>query len=481
MHLLWVCSRKERLTYMQNRSHLEDRATVFGSLATVQSTLTHLKVMMRASAWNGLPVYSVGDFLKTFPLLVSLICCNTGCRFDAAPTTCPSLRELKLVHFQYDLDSDAIGDLTSRLPSLEVLVLQPCVGIAALSMIQNNCRKLKSVIFNNCGYQETLMMQRITYKGVNSREPTSGNNGDDGLQLLKVDHGYEENLLFGHISDVITSITRNSHSLQSLHLRYDSEADITDHPSMYADVTFSHLTSYTHEIFSDEDMILAMDLIRRSPQLRIIELHKGYPEYDDDNDSAHPIPSSHRCDDLSPVFTIMSGLPHLEVADVQIKGDNATTGVEQFLLYHGSIDSKLRQLYIPKSFHFSIKTLDCVTQLPRLEHLTVKPILQECTDCWIEAVRNFFEKLAERCPLLHSLKLYDIHQYHLQGLTRFPNLTSLWLKMSLPKVSDLLILVSSPKLDHLDVDSRFTLNSINQEGDDVANRLRNRFHHICIY
>lgn len=118
--------------------------------------------------------------------------------------------------------------------------------------------------------------------------------------------------------------------------------------------------------------------------------------------------------------------------------------------------------------------MDCVTQLPRLEHLTVKPILQECTDCWIEAVRNFLEKLAERCPLLHSLKLYDIHQHHLQCLTRFPNLKSLWLKMSLTNLSDLLPIVQSPKLEYLDVDSRSTLGTIDQEGA-VANTLGNRF------
>lgn len=325
-HAHVMCGRK-RLTYMQNRSYLEDRATVLSSLATVQSTLTHLKVMMGEWDWDDLPPYSIGDLLTTFPHLVSLSCGNIYSQFDAAPTTCPTLRELKLAHFQYAFDSDDIDDLTCRLPSLEVLGLHPCDDIAALSMVQDNCPKLKFIVYNDCGHRP-IFIQRITYKGATSEED---DDGDDGLQLLKVDQGCEEHLLDGHIVDVITSITRNSHSLQSLHLRYRSSANITDHHSMYGGLTFSHLTSYTHDIFNDEDMILAMGLIRRSPLLVIIELHKGHPQYHDHNDSARSIPSSHRCDDLSQVFTIMSGLPHLEVADVQIKGDNATTGVEQFL------------------------------------------------------------------------------------------------------------------------------------------------------
>lgn len=477
MHMLWAAGKDKYLCKIC-RSQLEDRATVLRSLATVQSTLTHLKVMMGEWDWDELPAYSIGDLLETFPHLISFSCCNIDSHFDAAPTTCPSLKELKLAHFQYEFDQDDIDDLTSRLPSLEILGLQPCADIAALSLIQDNCPKLKVIFYNHCGHRP-IYMQRITYKGINNREPISGDDNDDGLQLLEIDQGPEEHLLEAHISEVITSITRNSDSLQLLRLRYHSEADITDHHSLYADVTFNHMTSYTHDIFNDEDMILAMDLIRRSPQLMIIELHKGYPEYADDNDSTRSIPSSHRCDDLSQLFTIMSGLPHLEVADVQVKGDNATTGVEQFLLYHGSIDSKLRQLYVPKSVHFSIKTLDCVTRVSRLEHLTMKPIFQECADCWFGEVRKFLEKLAERCRLLYSLKLYDIHPHHLQCLTRFPNLKSLSLKMSLTDVSDLLRLMQSPKLEHLDVDSRSTLGTIHEEGE-VANTLKNRFDDIRI-
>lgn len=46
--------------------------------------------------------------------------------------------------------------------------------------------------------------------------------------------------------------------------------------------------------------------------------------------------------------------------------------------------------------------------------------------------------------------------------------------MSLTNLSDLLPIVQSPKLEYLDVDSRSTLGTIDQEGA-VANTLGNRF------
>ncbi|KAI7874935.1 hypothetical protein K492DRAFT_199566 [Lichtheimia hyalospora FSU 10163] len=447
-------------------SHLDDadRATVLNSLATVQSTLTHLNIMMDYYDWDASPAYSIGDLLSTFPRLISMTCCNIDSRINAAPTICSSLRELKLAHFQYSFESDTIDDLTKRLPLLEILCFHPCDDMVALPLIQSNCPKLKFIVYNDCG-SRVGYMKRITYMGV-SQETNTGE--DDGVQLLKIDQGCEEHLLHGSIRDVIESITRNSRSLQAIYLRYKSGADINDHYSMYANLTFNHLTSYTHEIFCDEDMILAMGLIGRSRHLKIVELHKGRPEYHEDDYYTY---SSHVHDDLSQVFTIMSELPHLEVADVRIKGDNANTGVEQFLAYHSTMYSKLRQLYIPKCFSFSIKALDWVTQLSRLEHLIINPALEESIVCKFEAVRCFLEKLAKRCPLLQNLKLYDIHHHHLHGLTLFPNLRSLWLKMHLPDESKLLVLMRSPKLEYLDVQTRSTRGMIDRS---VENTLKSR-------
>ncbi|KAI7878258.1 hypothetical protein K492DRAFT_209102 [Lichtheimia hyalospora FSU 10163] len=440
---------------------------VLGSLASVQSTLTHLDI--QSQAYNNSLSFSIGDLVDTFPLLVSLECNCAINNNNLISKSYPRLKELKISSTsENNFDSDQLDDLTRQLPELEILYIRQCVDTKALSMIQDNCPQLKILMYNDY-IKVDPYNERIAYNPV--EEPTSG---DPGLQRLSIDQGREENLVDVDMLDITTSIVRNAHSLQSIHLRCQSTTDVHEHQAMYTSVIFSHLTYYRHEIFCDEDVLLAMCVIRRSPNLKHIDIFKGRPEYEDQHEIDYDMPRSPQYDNLDQVFVAMSGLQHLEVANIQIKGCNVAAGLEQFLSYHSSIESKLRDLYVPKRTALSSNTLDLLTRLPCLEELSIQPRIQE-SDQWFSVVYQFLEKLAEQCPRIHSLSLYDIHGNHLPALRQFPNLQSLWIKTAQITEANLLTFLEFPKLEYVNVHSRSQLDTLDP---DIEQLLRNRIR-IC--
>lgn len=427
---------------------------VLDTLAAVQSTLLHLEIQPDTDRED--VCYSIEDILDTFTLLVSLECAYAINNItDASATTYPLLKKLVLDHILEDnFGSNQINTLTKRLPALEFLCLHRCKDTSALSLIQDNCPKLKCLMYNDY-LNEDLYMERITYKeGVED--------DDDGLQLLVINQGCEENLMDVNVLDVMALMIRNATSLQLIHLRCESTIDIREHHALYENVIFSRLNYYIHDIFNEEDVMLAIGVISRSPNLKHVELHKGHPEYEDQDEISYDVPRSPEYDCLDQVFAALTGLPHLEVVNVFIKGRTAAPGLEQFLLYHANeIESKLREFYVPKRTPLSLDTLDLLTRLPRLEYLSIQPMVME-GDPWFNPVYQFFENLAERCPRINRLSLYDIHGDHLPALQGFPNLEKLWLNTEDFAQEKLLIFLQFPSLRSLFVDFRW----INYKGID---------------
>lgn len=427
---------------------------VLTCLASVQSTVTYLDIRMENLD------YTLGDILSTFPRLVSLRCDDIDVDINNAPDNWPMLKELMIRNEREGISSEHLNKITQRLPELEIFSVNPCVDTYALSMIQDNCPKLKLISYNDYRNEE-LYMERITYKGVDK----SASNIDNDMQSLNINY-IEDDAFQVDILDIITFITRNSHSLQSIYFCYNSNVDVITYYPIYEHVILSHLTSYIHKISYDENVHLALCVIERSPHLQVIELLKGprlvedNDYYDDDNDGYRRPP--HIYHDLGQIFIAMTGLADLQVANIQIKGGDAAAGIHHFLQYHNSIDSKLRTLFVPKHTELSLDTLGLLAGLSRLEDLTLRLQITGTQD-WANDGRQFLEKLAKGCPLLHRLSLYDTHGLHLLPMKHFSNLELLCLKLNTIDYIELLPLMECPNLERLVVDVREQTEDIDDE------------------
>lgn len=427
---------------------------VLTCLASVQSTVTYLDIRMENLD------YTLGDILSTFPQLVSLRCDDIDVDITNAPDNWPMLKELMIRNEREGISSEHLNKITQRLPELEIFSVNPCMDTYALSMIQDNCPKLKLISYNDYRNEE-LYMERITYEGVDK----SAGNIDNDMQSLNINY-IEDDAFQVDILDIITFITRNSHSLQSIYFCYNSNVDVITYYPIYEHVILSHLTSYIHKISYDENVHLALCVIERSPHLQVIELLKGprlvedNDYYDDDHDAYRRPP--HIYHDLGQIFIAMTGLADLQVANIQIKGGDAAAGIHHFLQYHNSIDSKLRTLFVPKHTELSLDTLGLLAGLSRLEDLTLRLQITGTQD-WANDGRQFLEKLAKGCPLLHRLSLYDTHGLHLLPMKHFSNLELLCLKLDVIDYIELLPLMECPNLERLVVDVREQTEDIDDE------------------
>ncbi|KAI7878266.1 hypothetical protein K492DRAFT_218202 [Lichtheimia hyalospora FSU 10163] len=370
-----------------------DFKVVLDSLATVQSTVTYLNIRMEDLD------YSLGDILDTFQHLISFTCYNTNVEAMITTGCYPTLKELKLWNEDDPFQSEQLNTITKLLPALQILSVNPCVDTKALSMVQENCPNLKLIAYNDFGQEETYM-ERITYNGI-SKPSGSGDDNNNDLQSLNINWGYGD-LIDMDMKDVIATTTRNACCLQSINLCYGNRINTYLHDSIDAGIIFSRLTSYTHHVFKDQDVQFALCMIRRSPNLRIIELF--YQHLNFDNDKYFHI-VDYLFEDTNQVFIAISGLADLQVANIQINGDAFTIGLGQFLAYHNGIDSKLRTLFIPKGTPLSSDLLKLLMQLPRLERLTIDTSAIK----YQNGVHGFLQDLATQCPLIHTLNLY--HQY----------------------------------------------------------------------
>ncbi|KAI7881642.1 hypothetical protein K492DRAFT_206727 [Lichtheimia hyalospora FSU 10163] len=419
-------------------------ASVLDTLGAVQSTVTHMDIRLENIE------YTVGDILKTFHHLISLTCHDINPDITTAPETYPTLKEFKLwnKNDRDGLQSEQLNRITQRFPALEMLSINPCVDTSALSTVQDNCPKLKLLAYNDYGNVE-LYMERITYKKI-EKQARSGDNDNNDLQSLAVNFVIDDTFSVDML-DIITSMTRNSHSLQAINLCYNSKVDIRIYHPIYEHMTLSHLTSYIHKISCDEHIQLALCVISRSPHLKEIELRKG-PRLTTDNEDEDDERSAYFSQDLSQIFVAMSCHPNLEIANIQVKGGDALAGVVHFLRYHNSIDSKLRTLSIPEHTDVPLDTLILLLGLPRLEDLTITIRMIISKDRFND-ILAFLEKLARKCPLIHTLTLYEFHSLYLDALKLFPNLQSLCLKCENiyhPELSPLLLF---PKLKDVEIQS----------------------------
>ncbi|CDH51294.1 predicted protein [Lichtheimia corymbifera JMRC:FSU:9682] len=433
---------------------------VFDSLALVRPTLTHLEIHFPFE-WEP---YPIEDILDTFRLLVSLRCyriLNDPAEM-ATMTTHPHLKELKLLPvFGNNFESHQLDSLTRRLPALEILCVHRGVDSNALPMIQNNCPNLKSIMYND--FLDDEPHKFILYNDFLDDEPhkkrmricSKGKEEQRGLRVLTINRGFEDDMLHVETVDVTASMTRNAHSLQSIYLRFECMR-IPD----LIDITFDHLTYFTHVIFCHDDLTLSMWVIRNAPNLQHVELVRKQYQYQDEDNTILDEPDDPEFDNLDQVFANLSGLPHLEVVIIEIEGSNAAAGIQQFLEYHTTtIESKLRHFEIPDDNPLSLDVLDMLTRLPRLEDLDIQPPIQGEDD----AVYRFLEKLAKGCPRIHRLSLYGITGDHLPALQQFPNLEWLYVETTQITQDDLLILAEFPKLSVARVNTFWHLEKLDPE------------------
>ncbi|KAJ8653658.1 hypothetical protein O0I10_010696 [Lichtheimia ornata] len=438
--------------------HPHQQAAVFASIASVRSTLTHLEIHFPYEEEQ----YPIEDILDTFQLLVSLRCYGIINDLTEMSTmaTHPHLKELKLFpDFEINFESHQLDSLTRRLPALEILCVHRCVDSNALPMIQDNCPNLKFIMYNDFLDDEPHKKRMRTC--------SKGKEEQRGLRVLTMNRGWEEDELHVDTVDVVTSMTRNAHSLQSIYLRFEcmSIPDVID-------VTFDHLAYFTHVIFCHDDLTLSMWVIRNSPHLQHVELIRKQYQYEDEGTNTYDEPDDPEFDNLDQLFAMLSGLPHLEVVIVQIKGSNAAAGIHQFLEYHTTttIESKLRHLDTPYDNPLSIDTLDMLTRLPCLEDLDIQPPIQGQDDSyWFDAVCQFLEKLAKGCPRIRRLSLYGITGDHLPALQQFPNLEKLYVETTQITQDNLSILADFPKLVDARVDMSKHLEKLDPEVQQVLN------------
>ncbi|CDH59691.1 predicted protein [Lichtheimia corymbifera JMRC:FSU:9682] len=183
-----------------------DTATTLLFLTSVQSTVTHLDMKMENLN------YSLGDVLDTFQHLVSLTCHDINSDLTTASESYPQLKELRIWTEERGFESDDLKAMTRRLPALEIF-------------------SLKLIAYNDYRNEE-LYMQHITYKGINNKSGggTSINNND--FQSPNVNFVVVATLDVDML-DIITSITRNSHSCQSIFFCYNSTVDISIYLPIY--------------------------------------------------------------------------------------------------------------------------------------------------------------------------------------------------------------------------------------------------------
>lgn len=324
---------------------------------------------------------------------------------DTVPECYPTLKALL---FCQDDVEPSIHDVTKRFPGLEVFMVSPFMFTTDLNIVQDNCPNLKIL---GCNISSTQYDRDFLHLGAtgSSAEHTAAL---DGVHTLYLNHIVTIGLL-GSTKDILDFMTRNSHSLQRIHISAplpdDPEAEARQVIDTYQQMTnadnvvpqFQRLTRYLQDIYGPEENLMTEWVVKRSPYLKELELV--------DTRSAY---FSHYVLDGG-FFDILIGLHDLEMINCFLRVDSAIEvgGLERFIQYHKTIDSQLHTLVIPKHARLSNDALDALTTLERLEVLGFSlPLVwdQDTVDNDVQFSR-FIEKLISGCPRLHRLRLHRIY------------------------------------------------------------------------
>ncbi|KAJ8652860.1 hypothetical protein O0I10_011460 [Lichtheimia ornata] len=346
------------------------------ALTTLGSTLTHLEV--QSYAYRG----CLGQILSSCPNLVHLTIRNVDIRMDTAPECHTNLKRLLFSHFDDELD---IHDMTKRLPGLEVFAANPVYDFKDVKILQDNCPNLKVVICND---------DDDSYFYLPTATTTTSDHGDGdrvGVHTFYVDCD-EANDFFVDLEDLVDFMRRNSHTLQHVYfyipvprgrMRHDDNDNDTYDTSILAhaiqgagDPLFTKMTTYTQYLIDPKDMLMARWVARGSPHLTKMEISMDDTEVD-----------------TSVLFDDLVGRCELESLTFGLNGNPTTMdmgGIERFIHYHGSIDSLLHTLSLPKHIRLSNDALDALTTLPRLATLSISwPLMKEADNTKSEHVRCF--------------------------------------------------------------------------------------------
>lgn len=287
---------------------------------------------------------------------------------DNGPECHPNLRTLL---FRMDNADPDIHDIIKRLPGLEALVAHPLYDLKDLMILQDNCPNLKLVGCND--HVNDYFYVPAT---------TTSNHDDDlvGVHTFYIEYDEMDRFDAEYIEYVMAFMKRNSHSLRhfyfyiplpSGHIRDDDNTLNLMHAIQTAggvsNPLFNSMTTYSQSIFGHEDMLMARWVARGSPHLKEMTLLYKMRQQDDIFGTTE-------------LFDDLIGLCELESLIIHLVGVPAADmgGLERLILYHGSFDSLLHTLTLPKHIRLSKDALDVLTTLPRLGNLSISwPLMKE--------------------------------------------------------------------------------------------------------
>ncbi|KAJ8651659.1 hypothetical protein O0I10_012776 [Lichtheimia ornata] len=408
------------------------------ALASVGSTLRYLTI----NAWE----YGIclGDILSSCPNLVYLEARKMDADLANGPECHPNLKIL--LSWDWNIEAVDIDDITKRLPGLEVFAANPIEYTKDLKTIQDNCPYVKVLGINDHETSYFYLPSTITR--------TTSKHDDDrvgGVHTLYIDR-FDTTTFYSNIREVMDFMRRNNHTLQHVYFYYPlggrggKNASILNHAIQAADggggaPYFKSMTTFTNCICDYDDILLTRWIVRESPHLKELELMR-YAAY-----SAGPA-------DTSALFDDLIGRCELESVVFDLKADPAMDmgGVERFIQYHGTFDSPLHTLTLPKHTRLSKDALEVLTRLPQLEKLNISWPLMKEEDQEDENCSHLIGKLKR----LQHLEIWSdevIPDDVFLQLSKL-NVTSLKLHMPIFKSSKqlaLLSLLQCPKLEELDV------------------------------
>ncbi|KAJ8652866.1 hypothetical protein O0I10_011466 [Lichtheimia ornata] len=412
---------------------------VFDTIVSFRSTatLTHLTISV-----DDLCDIRFGDILSSCPYLVHLETTTINTNMSSAPTCCPNMKSLSfMLNEDQDFDMD---EITKRFPGLERLVASPFYYASDLSIIQNNCPKLKVV-----GSQNRIGDFPVTSNTDNT--PTAG------VHTFYV-HDYEAHWLdpdHGEMGHVMEFMKRNSHTLQDVSfytsLPFSGPSDQIGVVDVSNAPLFNRMTSYTQQIYVLQHLRMAKMVAQRSPHLKKFELISA--SNDDTNAGVF-------FDDLIGKCKLESVIIRLESFDPLMDME----GIERFIQYHSTIDSQLHTLILPDYVFVSKDALDTLIALPRLKTLGFNwPLVLDEDDSSDDALDDkdgehaarFIQRLGLGCPQLEHLEIssgYPMPDIIFVQLSKL-NIKSLKLATPLGNntLASLLTLLECPQLQELHI------------------------------
>ncbi|CDH54726.1 predicted protein [Lichtheimia corymbifera JMRC:FSU:9682] len=421
------------------------------ALVSVGSTLTQLKIMTCGDGiW-------FGEILSSCPNLVHLETYDVHTDMEDAPECHPNLKRLL---FWLSEDESDIHDITKRLPELEVFSANPIYDSNDLKILQDNCPNLKVIGCND--YDASCFHVPTTSTSITTR----GHQHYIGVHTVYIDR-HESNHFQVDIRDIVNFMKRNSHTLQHVYFYVPvggSADDVAIFNHAGDGALFNSVTSLINCMNDHDDMLLPRWIARESPHLKEIKISKS------ESSHLHGI-------DTGALFDDLIGHCELESVTFQLHGDPTmdTGGVERFIQYHGTFDSLLHTLILPKHTHLSKDALEALTKLPRLENLSISWPLTKEEDQEDENSSHLIGKL-DRLQHLEIFSDDVVPDDVFLQLSKL-NITSLNLYIPILKLPTILLsLLQCPNLQEL-----FVSHSLGKDEtfiDEIRNMLKSKIEKV---